>query len=29
MLKSGSMKPGLELHPAKWRKTYNEIVVSL
>jgi len=28
LLAVGYMKPGLELQPAKWRKTYNEIVVS-
>jgi nitroreductase len=28
LLAVGFMKPGLELHPAKWRKTYDEIVVS-
>ena len=28
LLAVGYKKPDLELHPAKWRKTYNEIVVS-
>jgi nitroreductase len=28
LLAVGFMKSGLKLHPAKWRKTYNEIVVS-
>ena len=28
LLAVGYIKPGVELHPAKWRKTYNEIVVS-
>lgn len=28
LLAVGYKKPGLELHPAKWRKSYNEIVVS-
>jgi nitroreductase len=28
LLAVGYKKPGLELHPGKWRKTYNEIVVS-
>lgn len=28
LLAVGFIKPGLELIPAKWRKTYNEIVVS-
>ena len=28
LLAMGHMKPGLELQSAKWRKTYNEIVVS-
>ena len=28
LLAVGYMKPGLELHPAKWRKTVDEIVVS-
>lgn len=28
LLAVGHKKPGLELHPGKWRKTYNEIVVS-
>jgi len=28
LLAVGYKKPGLELNPAKWRKTYNEIVVS-
>ena len=28
LLAVGSMKPGLKLHPAKWRKKFNEIVVS-
>ncbi len=28
LLAVGYMKPGLKLHPPKWRKTYEEIVVS-
>ena len=28
LLAVGYKKPGLELHPAKWRKSYHEIVVS-
>jgi nitroreductase len=28
LLAVGFQKPGLEIHPPKWRKTYNEIVVS-
>jgi nitroreductase len=28
LLAVGYRKPGLKLHPAKWRKTYDEIVVS-
>jgi len=28
LLAVGHKKPGLERHPGKWRKTYNEIVVS-
>jgi len=28
LLAVGYMKPGAELKPAKWRKTYDEIVVS-
>ena len=28
LLAVGYRKPGLKLHPAKWRKRYNEIVVS-
>jgi nitroreductase len=28
LLAVGNMKPGLELHPPKWRKGYNEVVVT-